>query len=351
MRRLLALGALAALSSLGPSPAGAQKVVSAEVVEPAKPRVVSGVIDLEGRGSSAAGVKRVELFVDDFAAARVQPQELRQEAYVAHEWDTYHLSGSDAVAPNGSYTITVVAEAGDGSTDSDSVRVVVDNPPVAPTGLAVAARAGRVLLEWQPNPEPDITGYVVQRDTGDSFEALGRARYPRFERPLAPGTHRLRVVALRAGGTDRGPRSSPPSRPVVVEVAAAPSESGSGSGGRGGSGGSRGGTGAGSGSSGLPSAPRLPKGERGLPEAPSIEGPEDEAIEWGTYKKRLPYDLSEREDAGPLGTVADWASDVVPPDGLRWVAAGALLLVTAALFRLLAVRVVAGGEEDSAEAA
>lgn len=39
-------------------------------------------------------------------------------------------------------------------------------PPAAPTGLNVVAGAGTLELSWNPNPEADILGYIVQRATG-----------------------------------------------------------------------------------------------------------------------------------------------------------------------------------------
>jgi hypothetical protein len=38
-------------------------------------------------------------------------------------------------------------------------------PPGAPTGLSVVAGADTVELSWNPNPEPDTFGYIVQRAT------------------------------------------------------------------------------------------------------------------------------------------------------------------------------------------
>jgi hypothetical protein len=48
------------------------------------------------------------------------------------------------------------------------VTVTIEDrfPPAAPTGLNVVAGAGTVELSWNPNPESDILGYIVQRATG-----------------------------------------------------------------------------------------------------------------------------------------------------------------------------------------
>ena len=44
-----------------------------------------------------------------------------------------------------------------------------DFPPEAPAGLASTIRDGEIELMWEPNPEPDIAGYLVLRgEAGDA---------------------------------------------------------------------------------------------------------------------------------------------------------------------------------------
>src|SRR6185503_7293648 len=43
--------------------------------------------------------------------------------------------------------------------------IATDQPPAAPTGLAAVAGDGSVALSWNPNTEPDLTGYRLYRGT------------------------------------------------------------------------------------------------------------------------------------------------------------------------------------------
>ena len=43
--------------------------------------------------------------------------------------------------------------------------IATDQPPAAPTGLAAVAGNTSVALSWNPNTEPDLTGYRVYRGT------------------------------------------------------------------------------------------------------------------------------------------------------------------------------------------
>jgi hypothetical protein len=73
-------------------------------------------------------------------------------------------------------------------------------PPAAPTGLNVVAGAGTLELSWNPNPEPDILGYIVQRAIGDGklTTVANQVDAPAFtDRDVQTGTrYRYAVSAL-----------------------------------------------------------------------------------------------------------------------------------------------------------
>jgi len=73
-------------------------------------------------------------------------------------------------------------------------------PPAAPTGLNVVAGAGTLELSWNPNPEADILGYVVQRATGagDFTTVANQLDAPAYtDRDVQRGArYRYRVSAL-----------------------------------------------------------------------------------------------------------------------------------------------------------
>jgi len=64
------------------------------------------------------------------------------------------------------YRVVAVDWIGFAGAPSDTVSCTTSNtPPTAPTGLAAQYGASGVALSWSGNPEPDIAGYVVYRDT------------------------------------------------------------------------------------------------------------------------------------------------------------------------------------------
>ncbi|MEA2447292.1 MAG: hypothetical protein QOK47_929, partial [Actinomycetota bacterium] len=163
-----------------------------------------------------------------------------------------------------------------------------------------------------------------------------------------------RLIAIRHSEVAPNGLESSPTSPLTVSIsAAAPGTSGGGAAGgsaRGGSSKRGGGSGAAAGGSigatGLPGGASLPGG-RGLGGVPELPAPA-----WGSYKKHLPYKL-------PKGGVPLQASAVsrsggplriIPPDGLRWVAMGLLMLVIAGLSRLLALRIAPRAEPAKIEA-
>lgn len=93
----------------------------------------------------------------DAAFHRVNPELILDRSYVddAVENDTDYW-----------YRLASVSPAGVESFPTGPVRVRVDmTPPAAPTGLhAQSVESTRVVLAWDPNPEPDLDHYNVSRD-------------------------------------------------------------------------------------------------------------------------------------------------------------------------------------------
>ena len=64
-------------------------------------------------------------------------------------------------------------------------------------------------------------------------------------------------------------------------------------------------------------------------------------FEWGSYEEQLPYSLPEGSiplTAAPARLAALSTTKVIPLDALRWVAAGALMIVIAGLLQFLGMR-------------
>ena len=303
--------------------------------------VIEGPVAFEVEATSPAGIKRLDVFIGDIPVAEVTPDDVRQNVSARHEWMTTLVEATSDIAPNGEYAVRAKALANGGASKEIVARVVVDNPAAAPTGVTASSSGAGVRLEWQPNPEPDILGYEVQRGDGTTFAPVGQLSGTVFEEAVAPGTYSYRVVAVRNSAARTTGRASLPSEPVQVAVSASSGGGGSGAGSQGGP--------SVSGPSGfklkdssfaprgLPAAAALPGqvGAAGLPDIP------EPAIEWGTFDRELPYELP--EGGVPLSAGADGPSNApwrrIPPDALRWVGAGALLLLIAGGLLVIAKRI------------
>jgi len=85
---------------------------------------------------------------------------------------------------------------------SEAKTVTIEDrfPPAAPTGLNVVAGAGTLEISWNPNPEADVLGYIVQRAAGDgAFSVVANLLdAPAFtDRDVQRGTrYRYKVSAL-----------------------------------------------------------------------------------------------------------------------------------------------------------
>jgi hypothetical protein len=299
-------------------------------------------VDVGATARSAAGVKRIEISIDSFGITSKEPNDYQQEATAEYTWDTNEALDSSAIVPNGNHTIAVHAVATGGADDRTSIEVETNNPPVAPDGLTVAATTSGVNLTWAANPEPDLIGYVVERDSGSGFMTVGDVESNEFSETLVAGRYAYRVTAVRSSPASADGIVSPPSTVVSITVASS------------GSGGSapvtrlRGSHSLGRGG-GLPREGRASSlaallGGNALPSAgrlPAIPSPA--GIPWGSYEPQLPYsDVSAAVPPGIRSKVASASGpfSIVPPDGLRWIAAGLLLIVCAGLSQVIAVGAV-----------
>lgn len=341
MKRVGAVVVLATLA-LACASAAAGPAITASVAAPGDGDVLSGTVEVQGAAHAAAGVRRIEISIDSFGVASKQLEGLQQDASTGYSWDTNQGSDASSILPNGEHKITVHAVAVGGAEDSASIDVQTDNPPVAPGGLEVAGTGGAMKLTWSPNPEPDVLGYAIERDSGSGFVGVGETTGTEFSENLVAGTYAYRVIARRSSPNSADGIASSPSEAVSIAVASA--------------------AGGGSGSvTKLTSPGRLGakaysrKGAAGhalaallsgsapvaarLPRLPSLEN-----VPWGSFDKNLPYGGKKPQVPAELDTRLATSSSglpsVVPPDGLRWVAAGLLLLVCAALSRVLATGTV-----------
>ena len=346
MRRILLIALMLVVAAPTGALAAPGDAVELELAGIQRGSVVEGTVSFKVLASSAAGIKKVELWVEDTMVDTIEPSGIKQRVELPYEWVTNFYEGSSELAANGNYEIKARAIANGGADKTLAATVIVDNAPATPTALQVAAIDDGASLAWAANPEPDILGYQIERGDGTTFEIVGETAETYYDDLVEPGDYVYRVVAVRNSTARTTGRPSSPSEPVSISVVA-PSTTGSGT---------KGGTHALGSVGGRKTAPRGFKvressfAPRGLPSGIALPGavglpdlPAAEAVEWGTYEERLPYELPD----GGVQLSASMPTDddgflswsVVPPDGLRWVAGGLLLLALAALLRLVAKRI------------
>lgn len=325
------------------APAG---TVTVKLIDIRRGDIVESGISFQAEGESAAGIRRLEIAIDNQVVASVEPSNLKTRVTVPYDWATTYKRGSTELSYNGEYTIKARAVAIGGADEITTATVIVDNPAATPTGLTATPQGEQVALSWNPNSEPDLLGYQVERLSSGSYIVVGETTETSFVDTVDPGDHSYRVIAVRNSAARSSGRPSLPSEAVNVNIAAPRTDTkgkphfGVGPAPAGATKGAKrfevkGTTFA---PRGLPSGAALP-GSVGLPSLPSSAAPEQR---WGTYEERLPYELPEggvplsasQRDLGETWTL-------LPSDGLRWVALGALLLSFATLLRLLARRLEA----------
>jgi hypothetical protein len=154
-------------------------------------------------------------------------------------WDTTGYPNDGGPAQNRPYVVRVTAQGGarsgmfsNGQAPAprhEDRNVTVSNPVSAPRDvhLSFVDSTRQATVQWQANPEPDITSYVVQERIGDgAWKNVGQAggKVTTFTRSLAgPGTYRYQVAALRAAGsgtdTVQSAWSGPAAEPKQIVVA------------------------------------------------------------------------------------------------------------------------------------
>ena len=336
MKRISLAALLLVAGSAVPAVAAPGDAVEVELKGVQGGSVVEGTLDLSATASSAAGIKRVQIAINDQVVQDAEPSGIKQSAELSYGWVTPLQVDSGALASNGEYEITALAVANGGADAIAKSKVIVDNPAATPTGVVATVNEDGVALSWEPNPEPDLLGYQIERRSEDVFEVLGHTTDTSVIDPVGAGTFAYRVTAIRSSAARSTGRPSTPSAEVVVSVAgeAAGASDAEGLQGADGLRASRGfKVSAGAlAPQGLPPGAALP-GDVGLPDVP-VAG-----VPWGTYESELPYDIP--KGGIPLSAKRATSDDswtLIPADGLRWVGAGALLVALATLLRLFAQR-------------
>jgi hypothetical protein len=129
-------------------------------------------------------------------------------------WDTTAYPNDGGPSQNRPYVVRISAEnaekgafAPPTTMHRDDRNVTVANPVSAPRDvrLGFSESNREATVGWRPNPEPDITSYIVQERVGDGpFKTVGQAggKVTTFTRTLATaGTYRYQVAALRPAGS------------------------------------------------------------------------------------------------------------------------------------------------------
>jgi hypothetical protein len=305
------------------------KAIEVELRQIRSGSILEGTIAFSAAASSAAGIEKLELWINDQMVDSLEPDNVRQNVDLPYSWITSMIPETADLAPNGEYAVTARAIANGGADATTVAKVVVDNPAATPVGVGVAETPSGVRLTWEPNPEPDLLGYQIERSSGAGWELLTQTIETTILDPVEDGEYSYRVIAVRSSAARSTGRPSLPSEAVSISLVAA------------GSAGEGSVTGRGADlaqrnqafiTAGLP-APA------GLPGAPALPGSGGRGQKLGSYQRRLPYP----EGGVPLSAEqrGDSGWDLMPADGLRWVAAGSLLIALAALLRLVAKRLEA----------
>ncbi|MGD0199186.1 MAG: hypothetical protein ABSD27_00390 [Bryobacteraceae bacterium] len=115
------------------------------------------------------------------------------------------------------YTVQAFVPSGDGEAQSEMSQPVEITPqdtfaPAVPSGLSAVAGVGAILLNWEPDPEPDLRGYYVYRSAdGQPPARLGElATTPAYSDSAVQSGKRYRyeVTAVDQKGNESA-RSAP----------------------------------------------------------------------------------------------------------------------------------------------
>lgn len=209
---------------------------------PASGSTVQGVITGSVTAATALSLQSFSLSLqstDPATQLNPNPRSIESRTYNATDlkssdtihfsWDTRSLSSF--TPRNGIYSLAATARsfsplgetATAGSDFAQNIRV--NNPPVAPSGVNMTMQGEVPHIAWAPNPEPDLTGYQVQRsaDSG-SYETIATTQQTAFDDTSAPkGTNlRYRIVASRYSPVTASGILSPASAETAVVYIAPP---------------------------------------------------------------------------------------------------------------------------------
>jgi hypothetical protein len=141
---------------------------------------------------------------------------IRSSDQIAFDWDTTRLTPY-----NGTYRLVGIADSVGDRHEVTVSDLKVNNPPLAPTGLAVKLVNDVPQLSWNKSPELDLTRYSILRsDDGGDLKEVGSATKAAFQDTKAPKGIQLRyrIVAVRKSPLSTSGISSLPSEPSAALV-------------------------------------------------------------------------------------------------------------------------------------
>lgn len=116
-------------------------------------------------------------------------------------WDTTKSGYNGSFDVRASATTKPSLLTGSRTLTGTAQGVLVNNPPVAPTGVKAALTGKVPVVTWKANPEPDIKAYRVLRAAASgSFQQVGSVTATKFSDSTAPAGLPLRyqIVAVRS---------------------------------------------------------------------------------------------------------------------------------------------------------
>ena len=153
----------------------------------------------------------------------------------------YTVDAPFSITSNGRYHLIISAKEDDGTLGGGTQSSTpidqffnLDVPPAPPTGVKAAVGPDRaVSVTWDPNAEPDLVGYAVQRsDSAGSWSQIGTTDasdpaqvHPHFDDATTKdgpgGTISYRILALRRASSPAQLVQSDPSTEARANVPAA----------------------------------------------------------------------------------------------------------------------------------
>ena len=197
----------------------------AQLFRPADGERVRGIVSIIGTAYSQNDFKEYRLSAEPVdppgAASELRRSPLAVEAQSLAEWSTLGLAEEARIR------LHLEAEDQNGNIGSASAEVVVDNtPPAAPVGLTANLVGADGQVNWNPNSESDLLGYLLYRDghlvnfSGSpplDLRAAALTDTTYADVAVANGQHVFVVHAI-----DRAGNISPPSDPATLDPVSRP---------------------------------------------------------------------------------------------------------------------------------